>query len=141
MIRYEIGIYAPVLIVAMLLVYSCQTTKWISSQEKCKLDVKNFIADKWSYNPETKLYKEGKGMIQVSSNQFKLRDCLTGMDKESVIDVFGVPSRETKNGLFYFYYAHCFTGFDKSCLGYMQIELDSNKRFKSLGFGSNTTEH
>ena len=126
---------------AVLIANACISTKTTNYNEQCEQKVENFIADKWSYNPETKLYKEGKGMIQVSSNQFKLRDCLTGMDKETVIDIFGVPSRETKNGLFYFYYAHCFTGFDKSCLGYMQIELDSNMKFKSLGFGSNTTEH
>ncbi|MFN2430881.1 MAG: hypothetical protein ABR574_12750 [Cryomorphaceae bacterium] len=140
MTRYEIGIYEPVLIVAMLLVYSCQTTKSISSQEKCKQDVKNFIADKWSYNPETKLYREGRGMIEFTSTKFQLKECIVGMEKKTLKEIFGTPSVESDRRLYYYYYEHCFENFQKFCLGYMMIKLDEEQKYESMGFGSITTE-
>ena len=134
----RITIFTMVLLTCLC---SCNSRKEIKAYRVCQREISKFIADKWFYNPETKLYREGKGMIKFASTNFYLTDCLIGMDQKMVIQIFGKPSLINEYGMFYFYYEHCFTDFNKNCLGYMSITLDEKSKFKYLSFGSITTVH
>lgn len=123
-----------------IVTFGCQTSKFMTGQEKCKKEIKDFISDKWSYDPETKLYREGKGMIEFTSTEFHLEKCIVGMEKKTLKEIFGTPSVESDRRLYYYYYEHCFKNFQKFCLGYMMIKLDEEQKYESMGFGSITTE-
>src|SRR6056297_1957042 len=116
--------------VGTIIIYSCHSSKSMRESDDCKEVVEEFIADKWSYNPETSTYRDTREMVNIDRPGTERKECLQLMNKDDLIELFGKPSREDSNRMFYFYLEEDFDRFDstKYCTACMYILLnDSGK--------------
>jgi hypothetical protein len=124
---------------------SCASRKQAKYHQNCKEEIRDFLAENWSYNPDTKLYSEGSEMIRFVGKNHYLSACQKTLNQSDIIELFGEPHRKKNNIYYYYYFQHCLDQFDKTgrgpCLGYAEIKLSADSLFQSMGFGIVTREH
>ncbi len=98
--------------------------------KSCKNQIQNFLSGKWFYDENKNIYLEKKGFRQLSKTSFAKEGCLQTLNRNDIIALFGKPSKEIENRLYYYYHKTCIDDHLK-CPIFLEIKLNEEGYFES----------